>query len=128
LRARAGGGFRGPSRDGRSGGGGFARDARPQGRAEWGSRPSRPAENGAPSETSTESGASARPERERPARARPERPRYDITCAECGTPAQVPFKPLEGRQVFCQPCYRARKGAGAPPDSSALESDNGIVE
>jgi CxxC-x17-CxxC domain-containing protein len=111
-RPAAGGDRRGPPR--------FDSGSRPP-RAEWGSRPEgeRPA--------SSPEGAEARAER--PPRQRPERPRYDITCAECGTPAQVPFKPLEGRQVFCQPCYRARKGAtGTPPDSAAVETDNGIVE
>ena len=34
---------------------------------------------------------------------------FDITCNTCGAQAQVPFKPIEGREVFCQPCYRARK-------------------
>ena len=59
----------------------------------------------------------------------PDRPRYEITCGECGAAAQVPFKPLEGRQVFCQPCYRARKGVAAVPEETAsTETDNGIVE
>ncbi len=38
------------------------------------------------------------------------RPKFDITCASCKAHAQVPFKPLEGREVFCQACYRARRG------------------
>jgi CxxC-x17-CxxC domain-containing protein len=67
---------------------------------------------------------------ERPPGTRPERPKYDITCAECGTQAQVPFKPLEGRQVFCQPCYRARKGTPAAGGEATATDDNdtGIVE
>jgi hypothetical protein len=41
----------------------------------------------------------------------------------------VPFKPLEGRQVFCQPCYRARKGAPAAAEAPASSDvDTGIVE
>lgn len=44
---------------------------------------------------------------------RPARPKFDITCGACGTSAQVPFRPLEGRDVFCQPCYRARRGLPA---------------
>jgi CxxC-x17-CxxC domain-containing protein len=48
---------------------------------------------------------------------RPARPKFDITCGTCGTAAQVPFKPLEGREVFCQPCYRARRGL-PPVDAS----------
>ena len=44
---------------------------------------------------------------------RKERPRYDITCQGCGTAAQVPFKPVEGRALYCKPCYLARKAGGA---------------
>lgn len=36
---------------------------------------------------------------------------FSITCNACGTSAEVPFKPAEGREVFCQACYRARKPA-----------------
>ena len=48
-----------------------------------------------------------------PPAVRPTRPKFDITCASCQVQAQVPFKPLEGREVFCQPCYRARRGLPA---------------
>lgn len=37
------------------------------------------------------------------------RPMFSITCNSCGVESQVPFKPDEGREVFCQACYRARK-------------------
>jgi len=65
-----------------------------------------------------------------PARERPPRPRYDITCMECGAAAQVPFKPIEGRQIFCQPCYRLRKGVSdqATEGATIAEGDAGIVE
>jgi CxxC-x17-CxxC domain-containing protein len=39
------------------------------------------------------------------------RPMFSITCKSCGSEGQVPFKPIEGRDVFCQTCYRARKSA-----------------
>lgn len=39
------------------------------------------------------------------------RPMFSITCKSCGVEGQVPFKPIEGRDVFCQACYRARKSA-----------------
>ena len=29
----------------------------------------------------------------------------DVTCSSCGQPAQVPFKPTEGRPVYCSDCY-----------------------
>lgn len=34
---------------------------------------------------------------------------FSITCKSCGAESQVPFRPDEGRDVFCQACYRARK-------------------
>jgi CxxC-x17-CxxC domain-containing protein len=46
-------------------------------------------------------------------KAKKPRPAFDVTCIQCGTAAQVPFKPIEGRDVFCQPCYRARRGTPA---------------
>lgn len=73
----------------------------------------------------------AEPAREKaPARERAPKPKFDITCAECGTTSQVPFKPLEGRQVFCQPCYRARRGTAetAVEGVAVTEADSGIVE
>lgn len=56
----------------------------------------------------------ARPQRPRgadgpPQRKKPQGESYSITCNSCGAQAEVPFKPAEGREVFCQPCYRARK-------------------
>ncbi len=52
----------------------------------------------------------------RAAAVREEKPRFSVTCQECGTQAEVPFKPIDGRQIFCQPCYRARKGTAAGGD------------
>ena len=37
---------------------------------------------------------------------------YDGNCAQCGAPARVPFKPAEGRPVYCRDCYGNRSGAG----------------
>jgi CxxC-x17-CxxC domain-containing protein len=59
-----------------------------------------------------------------------ERPSYPIKCVECGANAKVPFKPLEGRPVFCPACYRARKGsARQATDGDAIDDDDsGIIE
>ncbi len=35
---------------------------------------------------------------------------HDVTCSECGSQTQVPFKPTEGRPVFCKDCYMKKKG------------------
>ena len=29
---------------------------------------------------------------------------HDATCSDCGQPCQVPFKPMEGRPVYCRNC------------------------
>ena len=34
---------------------------------------------------------------------------HKTTCAECGTECEVPFKPMEGRPVFCRNCYAKKK-------------------
>ncbi|HLC67074.1 MAG TPA: CxxC-x17-CxxC domain-containing protein [Candidatus Nanoarchaeia archaeon] len=42
---------------------------------------------------------------------RPMGPRemHKATCSECGNECEVPFKPTEGRAVFCRDCYRKKK-------------------
>ena len=34
---------------------------------------------------------------------------YEATCAECGVATTVPFKPTQGRPVYCRDCYRAQR-------------------
>lgn len=36
-----------------------------------------------------------------------DRPRemHTVKCSDCGAEAQVPFKPTEGRPVYCKECY-----------------------
>ena len=34
---------------------------------------------------------------------------HKATCAECGQECEVPFKPMEGRPVYCKECYAKRK-------------------
>lgn len=40
---------------------------------------------------------------------------FDATCAKCGNPCQVPFKPRSveegGRPVLCKDCFMAEKNA-----------------
>ena len=33
---------------------------------------------------------------------------FDATCAACGAPARVPFRPAAGRPVYCRDCYANR--------------------
>ncbi len=34
---------------------------------------------------------------------------HKITCSGCGTEAEVPFKPAEGRPVYCKDCYQKQR-------------------
>ncbi|MBS3167962.1 DNA-directed RNA polymerase [Candidatus Woesearchaeota archaeon] len=34
---------------------------------------------------------------------------HKATCSACGQECEVPFKPTEGREVFCKECYRSKK-------------------
>lgn len=33
---------------------------------------------------------------------------HKAVCAECGQECEVPFKPREGREVFCKECFRRK--------------------
>jgi CxxC-x17-CxxC domain-containing protein len=32
------------------------------------------------------------------------------TCSQCGRQTTVPFKPTQGRPVYCRECFQSRKG------------------
>ena len=34
---------------------------------------------------------------------------HDVTCADCGTETQVPFKPDGSRPVYCRDCYQKHR-------------------
>lgn len=36
---------------------------------------------------------------------------HKATCAECGTDCDVPFKPTEGRPVYCRDCFAKHRPA-----------------
>ncbi len=36
------------------------------------------------------------------------------TCSQCGKETTVPFRPTQGRPVFCRECFQARRSMGAP--------------
>ncbi len=46
----------------------------------------------------------------RPSFDRGPREMHKATCADCGKEGEVPFKPTEGRPVYCQDCYQKRRG------------------
>jgi CxxC-x17-CxxC domain-containing protein len=35
------------------------------------------------------------------------------TCSQCGKDTTVPFRPTQGRPVFCRECFQARRSMGA---------------
>ena len=38
---------------------------------------------------------------------------FATVCSNCGCECQVPFKPTEGKPVFCSNCYAERRGERA---------------
>ncbi|HYD03711.1 MAG TPA: CxxC-x17-CxxC domain-containing protein [Alphaproteobacteria bacterium] len=34
---------------------------------------------------------------------------HKATCSECGNECEVPFKPIEGKPVYCKDCYKKKK-------------------
>ena len=34
---------------------------------------------------------------------------HNATCSDCGAETEVPFKPTEGRPVYCRDCFAKRK-------------------
>ena len=36
---------------------------------------------------------------------------YDAKCSDCGADCQVPFKPTEGRPVYCRDCFQKHRPA-----------------
>ena len=38
-----------------------------------------------------------------------ERKMHKATCADCGNECEVPFKPTEGRPVYCRDCFQKHK-------------------
>ncbi len=45
----------------------------------------------------------------RPDRGGPPRQSYEAVCAECGQTTTGPFKPSQGRPVYCRDCFRAKR-------------------
>jgi CxxC-x17-CxxC domain-containing protein len=42
----------------------------------------------------------------------PVRAETKTTCSQCGKETTVPFKPTQGRPVFCRECFQARRSIG----------------
>ena len=35
---------------------------------------------------------------------------FDATCSNCGKDARVPFRPTNGKPVYCSDCFRSMRG------------------
>lgn len=40
------------------------------------------------------------------------REQFDAVCGDCGQKTTVPFKPTNGRPVYCRACFEVRQAAG----------------
>jgi CxxC-x17-CxxC domain-containing protein len=40
-------------------------------------------------------------------------------CSQCGRPTTIPFKPTQGRPVYCRECFQQRRGALSQKPASA---------
>ncbi len=52
--------------------------------------------------------------------ARKERTLYEAICADCSKVCEVPFRPVEGRAVYCKECFGKRKNGGNRPGMPIL--------
>jgi len=39
---------------------------------------------------------------------------HTVNCSECGAETKVPFKPIEGKPVYCKECYKKIQEQEAP--------------
>jgi CxxC-x17-CxxC domain-containing protein len=42
------------------------------------------------------------------------RPETRINCSQCGAATTVPFRPTQGRPVFCRGCFQQAQGSARP--------------
>ena len=59
------------------------------------------------------------------------RPMFDAVCSNCGKPCQVPFRPTNGKPVYCSDCFekmggRSDSGSGRPERSSFRPQSSGF--
>lgn len=53
------------------------------------------------------------------------RPRelHNVKCSACGASTQVPFKPTEGRPVYCRECFQKQKGGNSGGGKPRFNND-----
>jgi len=48
-----------------------------------------------------------------------------VACTSCGKTCQVPFKPIEGKPIFCNDCFRNNKSEFSAEKPSRFDRDAG---
>ena len=50
---------------------------------------------------------------------------HEVTCDKCGKSCEVPFRPTEGKPIYCSDCFRTegKSMSRNKPDQSAKEFD-----
>ena len=56
-----------------------------------------------------------------------DKPLFRTVCDKCGEKCEVPFKPTEGKPVYCSDCFRKNEGAN-PRRSDSRRPDNNYQE
>ena len=49
---------------------------------------------------------------------------HQAICAQCGKPCEVPFRPTDGKPVYCNVCFGAKKSSGADRGGDRYPRDN----
>ncbi|MDP8205930.1 MAG: zinc-ribbon domain containing protein [Candidatus Electryonea clarkiae] len=49
---------------------------------------------------------------------------YEIICNQCGKQSQVPFKPIEGRAVYCRDCHTKIRGSNNTDGQNRTGANN----
>ena len=50
---------------------------------------------------------------------RANREKHKVTCSNCGKEAEVPFKPVLDKPVYCDDCFKTMKASGSAPVKAA---------
>lgn len=50
-----------------------------------------------------------------------EKKMFKATCKECGSPCEVPFRPVPGKDVLCDNCFKGNSPAKSKPGSDTKE-------
>ena len=69
---------------------------------------------------------------DRPGRGSEQRTMHEATCDKCGSKCEVPFRPIGGKPVYCNDCFRKNEysepRAKSSPSSGELEQINSKLD